>query len=1481
MTNQKDCASLLNIPIPVTVSAVGGKATASSASGSGYSGYSGTSGGSGYSGSSATGLSTNCQDTTATISSASCGREAQQTMGSSNSTYPSISFDPSGNLGMAWIDTRDGVQAIYFQIVGGQMPCQNTSISSGAVIDPATGNLVNPGSCPPTGNMCLGMSGSGSSGTSGTSGTALTKCTDISSGNGTLTVTNSTKNVMLTVPAGTVNFVSIGIRTGATVRILSGNNKNLSFIVNGISSETALSLEYVAGVVSDAGFVYSVTNPSIVPVVLSETRITCGAAASIFPDIVSDKDGRHHIVYQNNATGNFELYYIQIFPTSVGEKKNTGGTGTGDVSTATVILNNNHAANFVVDTANKTATMTDLNGINFSDSMATSLGSVLVGDWVVLPVTSPGNTSSAQIGFPVVLVNGAVLVISIIGEDGNEYDNLASSSYEIKRSLSVASATEVSVSSFPAVASGTPGSITIGGGTFMPTGSDGTIISYGTRDFSVTPLSNGPILGREGEHLVFRDFYSPGAQGQWVGVSKATDRAAWQEQETLEGRADTPFFIVSAGNPIADVGDFGSALGGMTDVAFVVQSPPDMTVNVSSIILPIKPKCLPAWAAGSGQSVAQNLVPAPKRPLPPTFTDPVDLSGIMTSPLVTADSLSPSRYAIEGDSSGTVFTNLLVDDGRGNLSRLVFNCTQTQSAKPLFILGQRRCGEEYCALIPSSSVNAVPEKPNYSIRLQVWEGADYRADPDILVSGQVAATKLLLDREFVFGPGDDMSTFNFGNGELQFSEGKMIFIVPHAETHTELYIDGIGNGNDVWTASSSIGVFTNYGSPFTLPPVTGLKAPAYYEGTLSSLMTNSDITNNATFSSTGSASLTAGGILTPIGTAPSATLCIVGNAVKILSGPNTGKVYYIGSLPYATGTPPLPPNAFAMFLVNYDKSTVETVGDPSCTYALLDPPLTTSTSLALTTSGQASSQATTSSCSYMSTQPLRLTQSKGNSTHPRLAKTKDDDIWLAFMSDRTGTSEIYAAKYSGKYGQWSTSSTGGSEIKISSSGAKAAYSAFPGITCDSSGDAHIVWHSNETEDTLPDIFYTKSIANGSKFLSPERLSASPGTAMMPDIVSFSDSKDNYQMATWHDNRFGNYEIMTAWRSNGLWESSASGAADTRVTQSKGNSLFPRIAADSLGNIRIVFQTDRRPPLTSICMAIYSAVSGQWLSSGQGSEDSLISEAGTALSFAPDIDIDLMGGYYTAWHDSRNCKMQIFCSYCPNFIPVAATKPTARIVEATSMYGYIATALALNDKGGNPLDVSTSASIILKVTAPGATFVRYSARASSPLASDGEDGWSTWIPFVHGADLDSMNLSYSLPPGNGTKRVYVQVQDAATLGHPIWQDIILQKPIIKYRIELFKDEALSVPMPLYNGHAVASLGETFVRFTFSEPLASTPTFDVVGRGLRLIRIKPTVVQEATGVQANSVFFGRFQIRRDDGVFNVDGPAKIIPYYQEIQ
>jgi hypothetical protein len=354
---------------------------------------------------------------------------------------------------------------------------------------------------------------------------------------------------------------------------------------------------------------------------------------------------------------------------------------------------------------------------------------------------------------------------------------------------------------------------------------------------------------------------------------------------------------------------------------------------------------------------------------------------------------------------------------------------------------------------------------------------------------------------------------------------------------------------------------------------------------------------------------------------------------------------------------------------------------------------------------------------------------------------------------------------------------------------------------------------------------------------------------------------------WHDNRFGNYQIMAATQTGGSWQSSAQGGADVRITNSAGNSLFPRIAADSQSNIRVVYEDYRRGSDNPwIYMSSFLSSMSQWYCSGQGEADVPVTPTGTAESLNPDIAIDVSDGIFVVWADSRfktstpPVGMQVMGNYALS--TVTSTSCVAPL--CTDAVSYLPTDFQVVDcVTGEVLQIVGTPNVCLRITCQGATYFR-AANETGPFTS--------WTAFQPNQDLNTMVVPWTLSPGNGQKQVCIQTQDPSIVGYAACQTLVLQALPASFKIAFFQDIGLTQPLPTFSGYSVATSGDMYVSLISSVPLAYSPTFDVVGQGANA-----AFGQEAQPVNGSSTnFVGRITIKQDDGIFNKDGLARIIPH-----
>jgi len=521
--------------------------------------------------------------------------------------------------------------------------------------------------------------------------------------------------------------------------------------------------------------------------------------------------------------------------------------------------------------------------------------------------------------------------------------------------------------------------------------------------------------------------------------------------------------------------------------------------------------------------------------------------------------------------------------------------------------------------------------------------------------------------------------------------------------------------------------------------------------------------------------------------------------------------------------------------------------------------------------------------------PLRLTASLGDNQYPALAVSATQNVWLVWHSTRSGTEEIYAARYFGRCSIWNSSATGGDDLRVTNyaEDGQQRRARFPRVACDQTGNAHVVFQLTDKNGNSQ-IYYTKSNAKN-EFSIPVRLTDSFGDAMMPDIAIAYDSARRMKISVvWHDSRFGNWEIMSASNVGGNWNSSAFGGSDTRITASKADSMFPRVRSDKDGNLRLVFHSNRSG-MYNIYMASYSALAQKWNSSANNGDDLKIS-TGPANSMFPDVDTDATGGVAITWQDDRHeaenpdMHEEVYATYCakmghsgrPHFAPLVTN-----IEEKMDFkWDYV------DCKTGQPIDSTNTENVCLKIKGTNATFWR---------AVNENGQYSEWSTFKASVDLDTTIVPWTLSCGNGTKEVSIQIQDQDVVAFPISRTIVLAKPPDSYKVDLYSDKELTIPIPKCMDRQAARGGNVYVKITTPKKILALPTFDVIQRGLASAfnqetepvevvngvytsidpRVTTSEVKDGNlTVQGYQLFRGMFTVRRQDDLYNIDGLARII-------
>jgi len=245
----------------------------------------------------------------------------------------------------------------------------------------------------------------------------------------------------------------------------------------------------------------------------------------------------------------------------------------------------------------------------------------------------------------------------------------------------------------------------------------------------------------------------------------------------------------------------------------------------------------------------------------------------------------------------------------------------------------------------------------------------------------------------------------------------------------------------------------------------------------------------------------------------------------------------------------------------------------------------------------------------------RLTLNSGGSFCPSLAAGPSNRLHLAWQDYNSGNGEIYYMRSTDGGATWTTS-----QRLTWNSGS----SGYPSIGVGSSNNIHIIW-----EDDTPgnyEVYYKKSTDGGATWATSQRLSSTSGWSSYP-VLAVGPFGNLH--VVWGDGTPGNYEIYYRKGSNG----GDSWAASRRLTWTSGISDNTSIAADSSGNVHVVWN-DNTPGNNEISYKNSTDQGATWAATQR-----LTWNAGSSES--PRIVIDPSANLHVVWSDSTPGKHDIY------------------------------------------------------------------------------------------------------------------------------------------------------------------------------------------------------------------------------------------------
>jgi len=245
----------------------------------------------------------------------------------------------------------------------------------------------------------------------------------------------------------------------------------------------------------------------------------------------------------------------------------------------------------------------------------------------------------------------------------------------------------------------------------------------------------------------------------------------------------------------------------------------------------------------------------------------------------------------------------------------------------------------------------------------------------------------------------------------------------------------------------------------------------------------------------------------------------------------------------------------------------------------------------------------------------RLTWTFGNSEWVAIAADSPGNIHLAWQHNVGSNDEIHYRKSTDGGAAWTTS-----RRLTWTSG----YSNMPAMAIDSSGHLHVVWWDDTPGNW--EIYYKKSTDSGATWSTSQRLTWNLSISQNPVIAVDSLGR---LLVVWHDYASGTGEIYCKKSADGgaIW------SANHRLTLTSSGSFDPAIAADSFGGLHVVWW---HGPSTSPEIFYNKSTDGgtTWTSSQRLTWTS-------GGSYDPAIAADSSGNLHVVWRDETPGNWEIY------------------------------------------------------------------------------------------------------------------------------------------------------------------------------------------------------------------------------------------------
>ncbi len=268
--------------------------------------------------------------------------------------------------------------------------------------------------------------------------------------------------------------------------------------------------------------------------------------------------------------------------------------------------------------------------------------------------------------------------------------------------------------------------------------------------------------------------------------------------------------------------------------------------------------------------------------------------------------------------------------------------------------------------------------------------------------------------------------------------------------------------------------------------------------------------------------------------------------------------------------------------------------------------------------------------------PANVSANKGQSRYPCLALDQSGNPHIAWDDDTTENNEIFYVRWSGS--SWVNAAGQAYPANSANVSQNDGFSEFTSLKIDASGRPHIAWDDDTTENN--EIFYVRW--DGKSWVNAVGQSYPANSANVSQNDGFSenaslalDSK-GFPRIAWDDDVFGTQEVLFVQWTGKAWATAAGQpypANVANVSQNEGLSEYPCLALDQAGNPHLAWD-DNTPGDTEIYYVKWEGAHWVNVTGSSYPSNSANVSKNDGFSEKPSLALDSSSRPHIAWDDSE-------------------------------------------------------------------------------------------------------------------------------------------------------------------------------------------------------------------------------------------------------